>query len=272
MKRILVLMIALLFVMTAAFAETHYLTYEDLQKDLYDGYRTEVIAVAKQTGFSDYPYVWCIQKADGSYEQIIRNDPDSFRKCIRAQGGYTDKGWAMKQSDVDGYKKSVREGILNGYPMRLSIAIYGLDEVNVYDVKPMNGVPFVETVGFLYLILVVAIITGVVMIILATRSMKRQYDNRVVPPKVIKTKFIDSSHTVHTQRSTTSTIGRAIVGEMIAGDLGGIIGATTGRNKNREVHMTTFMLYYDNGEKKVETVSNGSLMYKKYMELLDMGD
>lgn len=91
---------------------------------------------------------------------------------------------------------------------------------------------------------------------------------------VVKTKFIDSSHTV-TQTATPKTgsaIGRAVVGDTVAGPVGAIVGASTAKQKvtTEEKHETTFMVWYSDGTRKHETVANGTELYNFYMDMLDL--
>lgn len=91
---------------------------------------------------------------------------------------------------------------------------------------------------------------------------------------IIKTKYIDSDHTVtqETKVSTGSAIGRAIVGDFVAGPIGAIIGSATAKEKVtiHEKHTTTFMVYYSDGRRDYQTVENETELYKLYMEKLDL--
>ena len=91
---------------------------------------------------------------------------------------------------------------------------------------------------------------------------------------VLKTKFIDSSHTA-TQTATPkvgSAIGRAVVGDWVAGPAGAIVGSATAKQKVtvNEKHTTTFMVYYKDGQRQHKTVDNGTELYDLYMEKLDL--
>jgi len=99
-------------------------------------------------------------------------------------------------------------------------------------------------------------------------------ENKIKRETVIKTKFIDSSHTATSSSRTKvgSAAGRAIVGGMIAGPVGAIIGGGTGKKKTTitEHHTTTFMVYYKDGTHKAETVENNTTRYQIYMDRLEM--
>lgn len=91
---------------------------------------------------------------------------------------------------------------------------------------------------------------------------------------ILKTKIIDTSHTV-TQESkvrTGSALGRAIVGDWVAGPVGAIVGSATAKEKvtTHEKHTTTFMVYYKDGQRQHQTVNNGTALYNLYMEKLDL--
>ena len=90
------------------------------------------------------------------------------------------------------------------------------------------------------------------------------------PYKIIKTKIVDSSHTATTKMDTGSVIGRAIIGGAIAGGVGAIIGASTGKDKVVEKHQTTFIVYYEGGLTVVKTVDNGSKEYNKLIQKVEV--
>lgn len=87
--------------------------------------------------------------------------------------------------------------------------------------------------------------------------------------KIVKTEILSQSagQTV-TKGSMTSSLGRAAVGGMIGGTVGAIAGAATGKQVSRHYGKTTFRLYYADGHTKIETVSDGTPVWQKYMELL----
>ena len=91
---------------------------------------------------------------------------------------------------------------------------------------------------------------------------------------IVKTKFIDSSHTATStsRTSTSSAIGRAAVGSMIAGPVGAVVGASTAKQRHtvNEHHTTTFMVYYSDGTHRHETVENNSSKYNLYMSKLEL--
>lgn len=93
---------------------------------------------------------------------------------------------------------------------------------------------------------------------------------------VIRTKFIEQNmnQTVVSSKTKGNSIGRAVVGGAVAGPVGAVIGAGTGKKKTtyrtEEHPTTTFLIYYANGSQTIKTVSNHSDMYKFYLSKLDM--
>lgn len=85
---------------------------------------------------------------------------------------------------------------------------------------------------------------------------------RKSPPKLIGAQIVDS-YNIHTSGNAA---GRAIVGGIIGGVPGAVIGAATA--KGSDIHQVTFLLFYSDGSKKVETVSVYSAMYDRYIELI----
>lgn len=78
---------------------------------------------------------------------------------------------------------------------------------------------------------------------------------------IVKTKIVD----VYGKTSTASAAARGVVGNIVAGPVGGIVGASTAKSKRS----TTFLIIYKDGNKQTRTVPNGSLEYQKYVKYLD---
>lgn len=79
---------------------------------------------------------------------------------------------------------------------------------------------------------------------------------------IVKTKIIDASG----KTSTASAAMRGTVGNVVAGPVGAIVGASTAKSKRS----TTFLIVYKNGKKVTRTVPNNSLEYQKYVKYLDV--
>lgn len=78
---------------------------------------------------------------------------------------------------------------------------------------------------------------------------------------IVKTKIADA----YGKTSATSAVVRGVVGNMVAGSVGAVVGASTAKS-NRS---TTFLIFYKNGKKATRTVPNNSLEYQKYIKYLD---
>ncbi len=59
------------------------------------------------------------------------------------------------------------------------------------------------------------------------------------------------------------------MGNLIAGPIGGVIGASTGKRTYQEYKQTTFKVWYGDGSTKVKTVSNRSYDWKQFMEKVE---
>ena len=70
-----------------------------------------------------------------------------------------------------------------------------------------------------------------------------------------------------TRTSVGSALGRAAVGGMLAGSVGAVAGAATGKKTTRFRGETTFRLTYGDGHTEIETVSDGTPVWEKYMKL-----
>ncbi|MBR6521775.1 MAG: hypothetical protein IKT47_03825 [Oscillospiraceae bacterium] len=122
------------------------------------------------------------------------------------------------------------------------------------------------------LFLIIVIIAIILIIIITDKNRQNTPTKRTV----VKTRFVDSSHTAtsSSQVKLGSAIARGAVGGLIGGPIGMVAGAVTAKKKNTvtEHHTTTFMVYYKNGNRKADTVDNSSDLYKLYMSKLDLGD
>jgi uncharacterized membrane protein YeaQ/YmgE (transglycosylase-associated protein family) len=133
---------------------------------------------------------------------------------------------------------------------------------------------FVNVLIGIAVVAVVAIIFAVLFSILKAVEEHKETTQAILAYKVVKTKFIDSSHTATStsRTSTSSAIGRAAVGSMIAGPVGAVVGASTAKQRHtvNEHHTTTFMVYYSDGTHRHETVENNSSKYNLYMSKLEL--
>ena len=77
--------------------------------------------------------------------------------------------------------------------------------------------------------------------------------------------IIDSSHIATSRTAGMSAFGRGLVGGAILGPLGMAAGVASASKKTSTEDKTTFLIIYNDGTQKVETVSNTSYKYKIYI-------
>ena len=111
-------------------------------------------------------------------------------------------------------------------------------------------------------------------------EMRRMFDNmnRRVPNKkefnpneIVRAAIIDNSASSYkTKTSATSAIGRAVVGDVIAGPVGSIIGAGTAKKSTQEIKgkKVRFLVEYADGKKKTEDVKVDSRRYKELIQYM----
>ncbi len=87
---------------------------------------------------------------------------------------------------------------------------------------------------------------------------------------IVKSKIIDGYSTITSTGSISSSAGRAVVGNMIAGPLGVMVGASTGKRTYHENRYTIFKVWYADGSEKIETAYVGSAQWHKYAEKLEI--
>lgn len=255
MKKVFCLILILLSLVMVALGENSIISYEQLISGAYNGETIEVNAKAIPIiPYYNLIYLWAIEKEDGSFEVVDNSETR----------------WCVTEEDYKRASSREKEALDNGEVFTLEIKLRkdGIPMVNSFR---LQGSMSQEQMLQQYLWISLAVIF--VMVCIAVVCFKRsKYSPPKYRPVAVKTKFIDSSHTATSQIKTGSAVGRAAVGGLIAGPVGALVGAGTAKQKTVEHHTTTFMVYYDDGSRKAETVSNGSYQYKRYMELLDVGE
>ena len=95
---------------------------------------------------------------------------------------------------------------------------------------------------------------------------------------ILKTKFLERNviSTIKSSKTDGGSLGRAVAGGIIAGPVGAVVGAGTG--KKRTVYdtsnraETTFMVYFKDGTKTLSTVEDYSDMYFTYLHKLEASE
>lgn len=261
MKKIVCIVVMFVLLVTTAYAdEPPKVTYEGIVSGEYYGETVEVDAKALRiTPYYNFLYQWAVKKEDGSFEVV---DNSELGWCVTKENyekaSKDEKEAFGKPDGVFTLRITLRN---DGDPRVQSFRLYGTESKE-------KRLERTTLIGVIVLVVILAVMF--VIAYLYDHSERGKKSRMMARAKPIRTKLVDSSHTVYTQKSTSSTVGRAIVGGAIGGGIGAIVGASTGKNKNIQIDETTFMVYYDNGVRKVETVSNGSFQYDRYMKLLDV--
>lgn len=88
---------------------------------------------------------------------------------------------------------------------------------------------------------------------------------------IVSVRILDSTGPVYGSRtSTTSAVGRAIVGDMLAGPTGAFIGAATAKQTPQRFSegTMTFRITWSDGSQTTETVSKDSPQYRNLIEMV----
>ena len=92
---------------------------------------------------------------------------------------------------------------------------------------------------------------------------------------VVKTQFLERNilSSLRSSKTSGNSIGRSIIGGAVAGPVGAVIGSGTGKRtttyKTEHKAETTFLVYFKDGTKKIDTVDDGSEMYLFYMSKIE---
>lgn len=102
------------------------------------------------------------------------------------------------------------------------------------------------------------------------KQQEYEEQKRQLADTILKTRYMSGDTVVTSKLSTSSAVGRAVVGNAIAGDVGAIVGASTAKQKTKEKHTTTFLVFYKDGNKNLETVEDGTLQFEVYVDKLEI--
>lgn len=264
MKRFLLLILIcnLLFIGSSVADEPPIITFEQVKSGEYYGETVRMNAIAIEiTPYYNLRYLWAIERSDGEFE-IVDN---------------SESRWSITEEEYEHASSEVKAAIDNQEPFLLTVNLSnkGLPLVQSYSLVNNEVLfdfeeyvaPCLVGLGIISIMMIIAKIIDT-----SIQVKKHRLDDE--RERVVKTKFVDSSHTstITSQTSLGSAIGRAVVGGMVAGTLGSVVGASAAKQKHttHEKHSTTFMVYYKNGCNVVKTVDNSSAEYKLYMGKLEI--
>lgn len=111
------------------------------------------------------------------------------------------------------------------------------------------------------IILAIVLIMAIIAKVNSDKMDKKYFDYQM--SRIVKTKILDSG----SDGTKAGGVGRAVVGDIIAGPVGAVVGATTAGHKNQG--FTVFKVWYDNGDIEVEKIAHSDSKYMEYLKLLD---
>lgn len=117
-------------------------------------------------------------------------------------------------------------------------------------------------IGMVVLMLLV-ILFMVLAVVVLVRLGGNEKKEAPVPPKAVKTKILDGG----SDGTKAGGVGRAIVGDIVAGPVGAVVGAATAGHKN--MGFTVFKVWYDDGHDDVEKIAHDDPKYMEYLKLLE---
>lgn len=292
MKKItamLILFVTTLFV-CAASAEMQIVAYEKMHRYNYDEKEFRVIARAIEGElFGERAWTWYVKDKEGFFRSV--------------DGGY---GWVIQEYEYEKLPEEQREAIESDKEFVLTINrladnfyVKSFEEY-VRDVRSAGTDD--EAAMVVCCAFVGACAIALVALIYRSRLKKKseieyygseeklreaereaeiiKWEKRELERQrlekartIVKTRIIDSYGCTRTtgRTSTSSAIGRGVVGGMIAGPLGAVVGASTAKKKytTREYRTVVFKVWYADGHEETKNVAQGSADYKKYIEKIE---
>lgn len=191
-----------------------------------------------------------------------------------------DDDWSIRYTLFDQCGEEVEKAYKNGEPVKVKLAIYKDGEARILDVYEYDHTTFGAIADSAPMILgIVAVGAVVIVIFVVALSMSgptRRYRNEPAPDNrnirtIVRVQILDSTGPAYgSKTSTASAVGRAIVGDMIAGPTGAFIGAATAKQNTARVNdgTMTFRIYWSDGSQTTETYTKGTIMYDKLIKLV----
>jgi len=265
--------LAVVFIITGVFfgvmlyseMDAPVLYYEDVVSGEYDGY--DVYVTAKAYPIAPYynaRYEWAIKAKDGEY--YLAGTPDDR--------------WYGTVAQYEGADEEIKNCLDRKLPVLLKLYLRSGGSANISEIHPADMIPREAAIRMLVKLAIGVVGAWIVVVIIVaclssappTKSYKREpvYDGRNVRT-ITSVRILDSTGPTYGSRtSTTSAVGRAIVGDMIAGPTGAFIGAATAKQKTEKINdgTMTFRIIWSDGSQTTETVTKGSAMYKKLIDMV----
>lgn len=191
-----------------------------------------------------------------------------------------DDDWSIRYTLFDECGEELEKAYKNGEPVKVKLTIYKDGDARILDVYPYEhttgGAALEGLTASMPILLVGGIVVVVVFAVLAMSGPTRTY--RQEPPRenrhertIVSVRIMDSTGPAYGSRtSTASAVGRAVVGDMLAGPTGAFIGAATAKQKPVKVNdgTMTFRITWSDGSQTTETVTKGSYMYRKLIDMV----
>lgn len=262
---VIMLSMPIVAVASSASKEFRTVTLEDILSGRCDGETVVVSAKALKLWprYYNLIYVWAVESETGEFIQASTSSTD----------------WMVTEQAYNKAPRARQEAIDDGEVMLLKVNVRTSENIKVeafitMEEEPFDSTNFSEIITVIVAVIVIVILFVVGFAILFAVEKHKKAAYAALSASVVKTKFIDSSHTATStsRTSTSSAIGRAAVGSMIAGPVGAVVGASTAKQRHtvNEHHTTTFMVYYSDGTHRHETVENNSSKYNLYMSKLEL--
>lgn len=83
--------------------------------------------------------------------------------------------------------------------------------------------------------------------------------------RIAWTEIVDSTHRTSERTKAGSALVRGAVGGALLGPVGALAGASSAKKQVSHEDKTTFVIFYENGQRDVKTVDNNSVEYKVYL-------
>lgn len=233
--------------------------YEDLNPDEYLDERVNIRAM-RDPWYSD---VWSVESETGEFIPVESSSE-----------------WTVRYAMFDKCDPALKKAYDEGKPVKLKLYFYPSGEGRIMDVYEYDHAAHGELAESMPMILgVVAVgIVGIIILCIALSAGGTPKRYRMEPPRqernertIVSVRILDSSGPVYgSKTSTASAVGRAFVGDMLAGPTGAIIGAATAKQNPQKFSegTMTFRITWSDGSQTTETVSKDSYTYKKLIEMV----
>lgn len=259
MKRFAAILLLMILVLCATASAEEFATYEDIVFQRRVGQVILVEARGERIDRNRNEYRLKIRCEDGSY------------KCVNPSN---DK-WVITLRKYIYMSKDTRDALKYGKPLILTLEMRKGIQPNFLEISSRDAYQKqaasqrYNTIDVNTVLLIISILALGLGLLICFVYIYKAYRKKHPKPVPVSTRILNASRSFREYYSSMEVLGRMALGDMVAGDLGALAFAQTARPHRYEDVKVIFLVRYDNGKNKVETVDAYSDKCQRYLAILE---